>query len=76
MLSRLICLSNVGLDYPDVTMVIQIGITGREHYIHRLGRTARAGKGGSGLLLCAPYELGLMQAELSDLPLIIDAVCP
>ena len=30
-----------GMDYPDVTKVIQIGWTSREQYIHRLGRTAR-----------------------------------
>eukprot|EP00605_Chrysophyceae_sp_TOSAG23-4_P001864 GSChrysophyteH1.ASY1.ANO1.2056.1 assembled CDS len=35
-----------GLDYPDVTFVLQVGLTDREQYIHRLGRTARAGKSG------------------------------
>jgi superfamily II DNA/RNA helicase len=34
----------IGMDYPDVTLVIQVGVTSREQYIHRLGRTARAGK--------------------------------
>jgi ATP-dependent RNA helicase MSS116 len=34
-----------GLDYPDVTSVIQVGMpSDRAQYIHRLGRTARAGK--------------------------------
>eukprot|EP00971_Amphidinium_carterae_P209323 4152162-Amphidinium_carterae.1 len=33
------------MDYPDVTHVLQVGLTDREQYIHRLGRTARAGKG-------------------------------
>ena len=32
------------MDYPDVTFVLQIGLTDRSQYIHRLGRTARAGK--------------------------------
>lgn len=45
-----------GVDYPDVTRVIQVGLTTREQYIHRVGRTARAGKGGSGVLLLAPFE--------------------
>ncbi|KAJ6608208.1 P-loop containing nucleoside triphosphate hydrolase protein [Mycena sp. CBHHK59/15] len=32
-----------GIDYPNVTRVIQVGIpAGREHYIHRIGRTGRA----------------------------------
>jgi len=36
-----------GVDYPDVTHVIQIGTArDRETYIHRLGRTGRAGKAG------------------------------
>lgn len=36
---------------------LQIGLpSSREQYIHRLGRTARAGKRGQGLLMLAPYE--------------------
>lgn len=30
-----------GMDYPDVTFVLQVGLTEREQYIHRLGRTVR-----------------------------------
>lgn len=62
------------MDYPDVTLVVQMGMTNREQYIHRLGRTARAGKDGAGLLICNPFEMRPMQAELSDLPLTIDEV--
>ena len=50
-------LSARGVDYPDVSAVIQIGLPeSREQYIHRLGRTARAGKEGSGLLVLLPFE--------------------
>lgn len=46
-----------GIDFPDVTQVIQIGMSeSREQYIHRLGRTARAGKDGKGLLVLLPFE--------------------
>ena len=46
-----------GIDYPDVTHVVQVGIPeSREQYIHRLGRTARAGKEGKGLLVLFPFE--------------------
>ncbi|CAN0022860.1 unnamed protein product [Choristocarpus tenellus] len=46
-----------GLDYPDVTQVIQVGLpSDKAQYIHRLGRTARAGKGGSGLILLTEAE--------------------
>ena len=58
-----------GLDYPDVTCVIQFGMTSREQYIHRLGRTARAGKEGSGMLLCSPDESKYLKKELNDMPL-------
>ena len=41
-----------GMDYPDVTSVIQVGQPAdKAQYVHRLGRTARAGKQGSGVLL-------------------------
>lgn len=56
------------MDFPDVTRVIQVGLTDREQYVHRLGRTARAGKSGAGLLLLADYE-GLLLSELKDIPL-------
>ena len=58
-----------GLDYPDVTLVIQVGLpSSREQYIHRLGRTARAGKTGEGLLLLAPHE-AFFARQLKDLPI-------
>ena len=40
----------------------------REQYIHRLGRTARAGKTGEGLLLLAPHE-EFFTRQLRDLPI-------
>ena len=58
-----------GMDYPDVSFVLQVGLTEREQYIHRLGRTARAGKSGKGMLLLAPFEARPMKKSLSDIPL-------
>lgn len=52
---------------PSITF--QVGLTSRDQYIHRLGRTARAGKGGSGVLLCFPDEALVLRKELSDMPL-------
>ncbi|KAL3798863.1 hypothetical protein HJC23_004651 [Cyclotella cryptica] len=41
-----------GVDYPNVTHVIQYGpAENRETYIHRLGRTGRANKNGTGILV-------------------------
>ena len=51
-----------GVDYPDVTHVIQIGMSdSRETYIHRLGRTGRAGKKGQGLLILSEEEESFLQ---------------
>jgi ATP-dependent RNA helicase MSS116 len=58
------------MDYPDVSFVLQVGLTDKAQYIHRLGRTARAGKEGKGGLLLANYEVGHMtKKELVDMPL-------
>ncbi|CAG8538949.1 12988_t:CDS:2 [Acaulospora colombiana] len=58
-----------GVDYPGVTMVLQVGApSSREQYIHRIGRTGRAGKEGEGVLLLAPFEKGFMNS-IEDLPL-------
>jgi len=46
-----------GVDYPNVTHVIQYGSAEhRETYIHRLGRTGRAGKKGQGLVIVGSPE--------------------
>lgn len=56
-----------GMDYPDVTLVCQLGLTTREQYIHRLGRTARAGRAGDGVLVLLDAEAGPMMRELKGL---------
>ncbi len=58
-----------GMDYPDVSFVLQVGSTEKAQYIHRLGRTARAGKEGSGMLLLYSFEEQSMLKELKGLPL-------
>ena len=59
-----------GVDYPGVTRVIQVGVPGsRDLYIHRVGRTGRAGKEGRGDLVLLPWEIGFISWQLNDLPL-------
>ena len=58
-----------GMDYPDVTAVVQVGMpSDKAQYIHRLGRTARAGKAGGGFLLLNDFE-SFFLSHLSDLPI-------
>lgn len=59
-----------GVDYPGVTRVIQLGIpSGTEQYIHRVGRTGRAGTGGRGDLVLLPWEVGFLTWQLNGVPL-------
>ncbi|KAJ7129348.1 P-loop containing nucleoside triphosphate hydrolase protein [Mycena epipterygia] len=46
-----------GMDFPGVTLILQPGLPpNSEQYIHRLGRTARAGAGGRGILILDEAE--------------------
>jgi len=68
-----------GVDYPDVTHVLQFGIAdSRETYIHRLGRTGRAGKKGKGILVLSEGEKGFLK-ELKGLDIPVhpeNMLCP
>lgn len=53
-----------GLDFPDVTLVVQVGLPlTSDSYIHRLGRTARAGKVGRGVILLTEAEYYFISAN-------------
>ena len=57
------------MDYPDVSLVVQVGLpANKEQYVHRLGRTARAGKEGRGILLLSSFETRFLD-ELHQEPL-------
>ena len=59
-----------GMDFPDVTHVIQMGVPGsKDTYVHRIGRTARAGKEGEGWLIIAPPEQRLIGSLLRGIDL-------
>ncbi|HZU12609.1 MAG TPA: DEAD/DEAH box helicase [Chloroflexota bacterium] len=51
-----------GLDIPDVSHVINYDIPlDPEAYVHRIGRTARAGKEGTAITFVTPRERGLLR---------------
>ena len=51
-----------GLDIPDVDWIVQFDPTDDpREYIHRVGRTARAGGRGKALLFLLPSELGFLR---------------
>ena len=52
-----------GIDIPTVRHVYNFDMPNvPENYVHRIGRTARAGKDGSSISFCAPAEMGELQA--------------
>lgn len=56
-----------GLDYENVTHVIAVGLPAdREQYIHRVGRTGRAGAGGEAIIMLVPFEAPFLR-QLKDL---------
>jgi ATP-dependent RNA helicase MSS116 len=63
-----------GVDYPGVTHVVQVGVSrDRETYLHRIGRTGRAGKHGKGILLVLEPERDCLVRDLSGLSIRRDA---
>eukprot|EP00088_Acartia_fossae_P049055 TRINITY_DN5377_c0_g1_i1.p1 TRINITY_DN5377_c0_g1~~TRINITY_DN5377_c0_g1_i1.p1 ORF type:complete len:475 (-),score=123.94 TRINITY_DN5377_c0_g1_i1:182-1561(-) len=52
-----------GLDIPEVELVINHNVPkDPRDYVHRVGRTARAGRGGKSVTLVTPTQVGLLQA--------------
>ena len=51
-----------GIDVPEVDLVVQLDLPLEpELYVHRIGRTARAGKGGTAIAFVAPEERVLVK---------------
>ena len=52
-----------GLDIPDVRHVYNFDLPNvPENYVHRIGRTARAGRDGAAVAFCAPAEMSELRA--------------
>ncbi len=62
-----------GLDIPDVKHVYNYELPNvPEAYVHRIGRTARAGKDGAAVAFCAPEEM----AQLKDIQKVMKISIP
>ncbi len=63
-----------GIDIPGVTHVYNYDLpTVAEAYVHRIGRTARAGKEGIAIAFCAPDEIKMLRdiEKLTKVPLTV-----
>jgi ATP-dependent RNA helicase RhlE len=59
-----------GIDVDDITHVINFDAPGdRDAYVHRVGRTARAGRDGSGISFVLPEQAGEMRRIAASLGL-------
>ncbi|KAK7521388.1 putative DEAD box RNA helicase hela [Phyllosticta citriasiana] len=62
-----------GMDFPNVTHVIQFGVPKtRDDYVHRIGRTGRAGKEGEAWLLISKFDSGEALQRLGEFPIKLD----
>ena len=51
-----------GLDVPDVALVLNYDVpTNSKDYVHRVGRTARAGRSGRSITVVTQYDIELYQ---------------
>lgn len=58
-----------GMDFPGVSLIVQVGLTAQDQYVHRLGRTARAGNEGHGIIIVAPFETKFLEKLSREYPI-------
>ncbi|WP_298841993.1 DEAD/DEAH box helicase [uncultured Roseobacter sp.] len=62
-----------GLDVPSVSHVFNFDVPGHaEDYVHRIGRTGRAGRDGKAIMICVPRD----EKNLSDIERLVQREIP
>lgn len=62
-----------GLDVPAVSHVFNFDVPGHaEDYVHRIGRTGRAGRDGKAMMICVPRD----EKNLSDIERLVQKEIP
>ena len=62
-----------GLDVPAVTHIFNFDVPGHaEDYVHRIGRTGRAGRDGKAMMICVPRD----ERNLSDIEQLVKKEIP
>ena len=73
---KFLCASDVaarGLDIPNVSHIFNFDVPGHaEDYVHRIGRTGRAGKSGTALMICVPRD----EKNLDDVERLVKQEIP
>ena len=73
---KFLCASDVaarGLDIPDVSHIFNFDVPSHaEDYVHRIGRTGRAGKKGTALMICVPRD----EKNLEDIERLVKQPVP
>jgi len=73
---KFLCASDVaarGLDIPNVSHIFNFDVPSHaEDYVHRIGRTGRAGKTGTALMICVPRD----EKNLEDIERLVKQEIP
>jgi len=73
---RFLCASDVaarGLDVPSVSHVFNYDVPSHaEDYVHRIGRTGRAGRDGKAIMICVPRD----EKNLDDIQALVQREIP
>jgi len=64
-----------GLDIDDVDAIIHLGCRNVDSFVHRSGRTGRAGKNGLNFVIAKRQELAMFNKFANDLNISMEIGC-